>query len=543
MRTIRRQAGIAAGGSGFATLRIQGPRTDSINRNPFVPMTWEFWLTVIYFVLLTPIVVVSFIQLHLTWRYWLSRHRAASLRANSAELPLPDAPAVAVPFVTVQLPVFNERFVVGRLLECVAALDYPRDRYEIQLLDDSTDDSVDVAAAKIAELRDRDPALVIHHVRRTIRQGFKAGALQDALATAKGELIAIFDADFLPPPDFLKKTVHHFTDPNIGVVQTRWGHINERYSLLTRLQAFMLNTHYSIEQRGRNAGGYFINFNGTAGVWRRTTIDDAGGWEADTLTEDIDLSYRAQLRGWKFIYLEEQVTPGELPVTIDAFKTQQFRWNKGGAETGRKLLGRILKAPMPWTKKLHAGAHLTYFMNHLFIFLAAVLSVPAFIAAQSDPGVRNVAGFMAPFAKLSMIAYGLVFFTSHAVYCRHHGILLLLRFLLMYPLFLTFFLGMTLHNAWAVAEGVLGFKSPFVRTPKFNITTSGQSWREQTRYLSRKLSLSTYAEGFLAAYFWFAAVWGWRAGELQFLGIHLMLACGFTAVFTLSVKHAWQNAG
>ncbi|MEJ2163498.1 MAG: glycosyltransferase family 2 protein, partial [Robiginitalea sp.] len=239
-----------------------------------------------------------------------------------------------IPYVTIQLPIYNEKYVVERLLDNIACLEYPMSKLKIQVLDDSTDDSVEQTAAKIEELR--KSGLDIKHIRRENREGFKAGALKEGLTIAKGDFIAIFDADFLPDSDWLKKTVPYFKDEEIGVVQTRWGHINRDYSTLTRIQAFALDAHFTLEQVGRNAKGHFINFNGTAGIWRKDCILDAGNWEGDTLTEDLDLSYRAQLKNWKFKYLEDVETPAELPVVISAARSQQFRWNKGGAENFRK---------------------------------------------------------------------------------------------------------------------------------------------------------------------------------------------------------------
>ena len=246
------------------------------------------------------------------------------------------------PMVTVQLPMFNELYVAERIIETCAAFDYPKDKLQIQVLDDSTDETKDVIAKKVAEVAAR--GINIQHVHRVDRTGYKAGALDAAMDKVQGDFIAIFDADFVPEPDFLQKTMPYFEDEKIGVVQTRWGHINKDYSILTELQAFGLNGHFAIEQGGRNAAGHFINFNGTGGVWRKKCIEDAGGWEHDTLTEDLDLSYRAQMKGWKFQYLEDVVAPAELPITMSALKSQQHRWMKGGAECFIKMWKRLLTA-------------------------------------------------------------------------------------------------------------------------------------------------------------------------------------------------------
>mgnify|MGYP005988785955 FL=1 len=280
-----------------------------------------------------------------------------------------------VPYVTIQLPIYNEAYVVERLLENIAFMEYPKDRLEIQVLDDSTDASVEKTASLIKGLQDK--GLDIVHVRRTNREGYKAGALKEGLAIAKGSLIAIFDADFLPQKDWLLQTVPHFGSEDIGVVQTRWGHINRNYSILTRIQAFALDAHFTLEQVGRNAQGHFINFNGTAGIWRKECILDAGNWEGDTLTEDLDLSYRAQLKNWRFKYLEEVETPAELPVVISAARSQQFRWNKGGAENFRKSVAKVLRAPhLSGKTKFHGVMHLLNSSMFLCVFLVGVLSIP-----------------------------------------------------------------------------------------------------------------------------------------------------------------------
>ena len=277
--------------------------------------------------------------------------------------------------MTIQLPIYNEAYVVERLLENIAFMEYPKDRLEIQVLDDSTDASVEKTASLIKGLQDK--GLDIVHVRRTNREGYKAGALKEGLAIAKGSLIAIFDADFLPQKDWLLQTVPHFGSEDIGVVQTRWGHINRDYSILTRIQAFALDAHFTLEQVGRNAQGHFINFNGTAGIWRKECILDAGNWEGDTLTEDLDLSYRAQLKNWRFKYLEEVETPAELPVVISAARSQQFRWNKGGAENFRKSVGKVLRAPhLSGKTKFHGVMHLLNSSMFLCVFLVGVLSMP-----------------------------------------------------------------------------------------------------------------------------------------------------------------------
>ncbi|HWZ11872.1 MAG TPA: cellulose synthase family protein, partial [Acidobacteriaceae bacterium] len=306
--------------------------------------------------LLTPyflvMIVLAFYGIHryqLVWLYYRHRKNAAK-----AAIPFPDG---ELPFVTVQLPIFNEQFVIDRLVDACCAIEYPRDRFEIQVLDDSTDESQEVARAIVERYAAQGEP--IYYLHRTNRHGFKAGALDEGLRTAKGELVAIFDADFVPAPDWLMKVVHHFHEDGIGMVQTRWTHLNRDYSLLTQVEAILLDGHFVLEHGGRSRAGVFFNFNGTAGMWRRQAIDDAGGWQHDTLTEDTDLSYRAQIAGWRFKYLQDVVCPAELPIEMTAFKTQQARWAKGLIQTSKKILPQVLKSDAPWHTKLEAFYHLT----------------------------------------------------------------------------------------------------------------------------------------------------------------------------------------
>ncbi|MGB5554163.1 MAG: cellulose synthase family protein, partial [Flavobacteriaceae bacterium] len=333
-------------------------------------LTITYIILVIYSVSLLLIFLYSLAQLNLLVNYLGNKRR----NQTAPKFNLLDPREI--PFVTIQLPVFNEEYVMDRLLENIAKIEYPKSKLEIQVLDDSTDESVIKTAQSIKELQ--ETGLDIVHIRRENRQGYKAGALKEGLEIAKGEFIAIFDADFLPAPDWLKKTVIYFKDQEIGVVQTRWGHINRDYSILTRIQAFALDAHFTLEQVGRNSRGHFINFNGTAGIWRKECILDAGNWEGDTLTEDLDLSYRAQLKNWKFKYLEDVETPAELPVVISAARSQQFRWNKGGAENFRKSVWSVVSAKnISFKTKFHGVMHHLNSSMFLCVFLVALLSIPA----------------------------------------------------------------------------------------------------------------------------------------------------------------------
>jgi cellulose synthase/poly-beta-1,6-N-acetylglucosamine synthase-like glycosyltransferase len=285
--------------------------------------------------------------------------------------------------VTIQLPLYNEQYVAERLIDAVCKIDYPKHLLEIQVLDDSTDETVDIVDNLVNQ--QRNDGFDIHHLRRENRKGFKAGALKEGLRRAKGSLIAIFDADFVPNPDFLKNTLRYFTNPKIGMVQTRWEHINEDYSILTRIQALALNGHFVMEQPIRNKAGFFINFNGTGGVWRKECIEDAGNWHDDTITEDLDLSYRAQLNGWKFVYLRDITTPAELPAEMNALKAQQFRWTKGAIETAKKMLPKVWQAKIPLRIKLQSTFHLTNNIVFPFILIAGILNVPLVFIKNSGP--------------------------------------------------------------------------------------------------------------------------------------------------------------
>ncbi len=373
----------------------------------------------------------------------------------------------------------------------------------------------------------------ISHITRNDRIGFKAGALAHGLTLARGEFIAIFDADFLPPPDFLRRTIPYFQDAGIGVVQTRWEHVNEDYSLLTHLQAFGLDAHFRIEQRGRCAGGYFINFNGTGGVWRRTCILDAGNWQHDTLTEDLDLSYRAQVRGWKFKYLENVGTPAELPVTMSALKTQQFRWTKGAAECARKNLPAVFKSSkISALTKIHAFFHLTNSTVFPCILISSLLSIPFLFIKSSYPMYAGIYLY-ASFSLLSLLALGLFFRAS-----RGFGKAVPFSpFLKDFLLFLSFSMGFSLHNSVAAVEGYAGKKMPFIRTPKYNIHKHTDSWKGK-KYVVNGTDTITAIEFLLSLYFLSGVFLAFYLREYALLPFHIMLAVGFGLVAGYTV---WQS--
>lgn len=440
------------------------------------------------------------------------------------------------PFVTVQLPIFNELYVIERLIDAVAAFDYPRDRYEIHILDDSNDETVEVVRRKVMEYQSQ--GFNIEQIRRVDRSGFKAGALQAGMAVARGEFIAIFDADFLPRPDFLLRTLPHFQNDEVGVVQTRWEHINEDYSLITRLQALQLNVHFTVEQSGRMYGDYLLQFNGTAGVWRRDTIDSAGGWQADTLTEDLDLSIRAQLKGWRIRFLEEIGSPAELPVEMNSLKSQQFRWMKGGAETARKMLPTVWRSDMTLRQKVHATSHLLASSVFVFVFLTGVFSVPLLLLLGDLIELGFSKNFFAYFlvGLLSIIG---VYYTANVESAANQEQRFgksVLKFGLLFPLFLALSMGLSLHNSVAVIQGYRGKKSPFVRTPKFNIQSIRDSFLK-TKYINRKLNWTTIGEGFLSLYFLLAVGAGIYLQNTTFLIFHLMLAIGYGTIFLFTVRH------
>ena len=440
------------------------------------------------------------------------------------------------PYVTIQLPVFNEMYVMERLLDNIALIEYPKDKLEIQVLDDSTDETVVTTKAHIERLA--ASGLDIKHITRTDRSGFKAGALKEGLEIAKGEFIVIFDADFLPQPNWLKRTIPYFKNKKIGVVQTRWGHINRDYSLLTKIQAFALDAHFTLEQVGRNSKGHFINFNGTAGIWRKECIIDAGNWEGDTLTEDLDLSYRAQLKNWEFKYLEDVETPAELPVVISAARSQQFRWNKGGAENFRKMVWRVVKSENISTKtKIHGLLHLLNSTMFLNIFTVAILSIPMLYIKNEYAHLRDYFYVMSFFVMSTLIFFVCYWFMYKNIYGS--GFKKFFGYIGMFFTFFSIAMGFSLHNSIAVIEGHIGKRSDFVRTPKFNISTIRDSWKGN-KYLRKKLSPHVIIEGILMLYFAFglysAFVVGDQGGDFGLFPFHLMLFIGFGYVFFKSLS-------
>jgi cellulose synthase/poly-beta-1,6-N-acetylglucosamine synthase-like glycosyltransferase len=397
-----------------------------------------------------------------------------------------------LPRVTVQLPIFNEQFVVDRLLQAVCRLDYPREKLEVQVLDDSTDETVVVARELVEHYAAQ--GYPITYIHRTNREGFKAGALHEGMKSATGEFITIFDADFVPPPDFLQRTIHHFSVENIGMVQTRWTHINRHYSFLTEVEAILLDGHFVLEHSGRARSNVFFNFNGTAGVWRRSAIEDAGGWQHDTLTEDTDLSYRAQLKGWKFIYLQDVECPAELPVEMTAFKTQQARWAKGLIQTGKKILPRVLASDQPFKVKLESWYHLTANLSYPLMVVLSVLLLPAMVIRFYQGWFQmlyiDVPLFLA--STFSISSFYLV--SQRELFPKTWP-----RALLYLPFLMALGIGLTVTNTIAVIEALVGRQTAFARTPKYRVESKKDRFRA-AKYRKR-LGWVPWVEILIGGYF------------------------------------------
>jgi cellulose synthase/poly-beta-1,6-N-acetylglucosamine synthase-like glycosyltransferase len=434
------------------------------------------------------------------------------------------------PLVTVQLPVYNEMYVVGRLIDASCSMVYPKDKLEIQVLDDSSDQTVEVAASYVA--RYQKQGFDIKHIRRGSRQGYKAGALKYGLESARGEFVVIFDADFVPRQDFLLKTLPYFMEnERTGMVQTRWEHINSEYSILTRTQAMALDGHFVIEQAVRNKAGFFINFNGTAGVWRKSCILDAGNWQADTLTEDLDLSYRAQLRGWQFKYLNNVTSPAELPSEINALKSQQFRWTKGAIETARKILPDVWKSTLPLKTKIQATFHLTNNLVFPFIVVAGILNVPLVFIKHAGLHDHYFL-FMSVFVFAFIGSFMFYLFSQKDVYKDWR------RRLFLFPVFMAGSMGLAVNNTRAVLEGLFRKKSEFVRTPKYSIRDKNDSWFNK-KYVPVKLSPTVVIEIILALYCLFGVASSIYFLEIAAVPFQLLFFLGFSFVSVMSLKHAW----
>ncbi|MDQ3688038.1 MAG: glycosyltransferase [Acidobacteriota bacterium] len=467
----------------------------------------DWTVLALYFTLLGVLAIYGAYRVKQVIDFWRYRHIKPQPAARYSEDELPH--------ITVQLPLFNEMYVVERLLQAVTAIDYPRERLDIQVLDDSTDETRERASATV-ELYRRE-GFDIHYIHRTDRTGFKAGALENGLKTAKGELVAIFDADFVPKPDCLRKLVHHFTDPLVGCAQMRWSHINGSYNLLTRLQTIMLDGHFVIEQTVRNRTGGFFNFNGTAGIWRRRAIELSGGWQHDTLTEDTDLSFRAQLMGWRFVYLLDEDAPSEVPVEINAFKAQQRRWAKGVMQVGLKLYPRILGASLPARVKAEMFFRLTGNISYPLMIVVSFLQFPLLLVRYNQ-GFYNLMLFDVPILFFSTVS--VILFYGSAVWYLDEAATRRRR-LLHLPLVMAIGIGLAFSNARAVIEALLGVKSEFVRTPKYQVENSADETWKRKKY-KRKRGLLPLLELSFAAYFLLAILYAAHMslwGTIPFLSL------------------------
>ncbi|MDH3745293.1 MAG: glycosyltransferase family 2 protein [Acidobacteriota bacterium] len=456
-------------------------------------------------------------------------------RTRRSNTPEPEAPT-EWPDVTVQLPLFNEMYVADRLIRSVCQLDYPREHLHVQVLDDSTDETREIVAATVAEYRSR--GFSIEHLHRSDRTGFKAGALEAGMKNACGDFLTVFDADFVPRADYLKRIVPYFTDPEsgagLGMVQACWDHINRDYSLLTRIQAVFLDGHFLIEHAARNRSGRFFNFNGTAGMWRRQAIEDAGGWQHDTLTEDLDLSYRAQLAGWRFLFLPHLKVPAELPVEVNAFKRQQFRWAKGSIQTGRKLLPTILRTSLPWKVKFEALIHLTNNISYLMMVGLSLLIFPA-MTVRRGTEMWSLLTIDLPLFLCATVSVLLFYLASQLAAGRGLG-----RGLRHLAPLMGLGIGLAINNSRAVIQGLGKEVGVFERTPKYRIEGEGDRWFGK-KYRVRA-DLSTVLEGILAAWFVCAFVLALKMGMWMSLPFLYLFLQGFCYMYLLSMFSAsWSR--
>ena len=508
----------------------------STNISPLYQLdAFDWTVLIIYFGILTVLAIYGVYRVKQVidfWRY-----------SRFPPKPKGEFTAAELPHITVQLPLFNEMYVVERLVKAITEIDYPRDRLEIQVLDDSTDETVSIARATVEKYAAR--GFDIHYLHRDDRTGFKAGALENGMKTAKGNLIAIFDADFVPKPDFLRKLVDHFTDPIVGCAQMRWSHINGSYNLLTRLQTIMLDGHFVVEQTTRNRSGNFFNFNGTAGIWRREAIEMSGGWQHDTLTEDTDLSFRAQLMGWRFVYLLDEEAPAEIPVEINAFKAQQRRWAKGVLQVWFKLYKRIWAAPLPLRVKLEMFFRLTGNISYPLMIVASFMQFPLLLVRYNQ-GLHQLMMLDVPLLFFSTVSV-VLFYGTAVWYLDKKRSMRLLHL----PLVMGLGIGLAFSNARAVLEALAGVKSDFVRTPKYQVEkTDDESWK--SKKYKRKHGWLPLLELSFALYFVLAIAYAVRMhmwGPIAFL---LLFCFGYGYMGTMSLlqtaggqrlSSAWRRGG
>ncbi len=449
-------------------------------------MILQVLFLIVYFVVLIILFIYGLHRYYMVYLFY--KYKSHTPKAKGVMDPLPR--------VTAQLPLYNEMYVVERLINAVCNLDYPRELIDIQVLDDSTDETTDIAKRCVKEFKEK--GWDITYIRRSVRTGYKAGALTEGLKTAKGEFILIFDADFVPTPDILKKTIHHFSGEEVGMVQVRWGYLNMKYSLLTQIQSILLDGHFMIEHTARNRSGRFFNFNGTAGIWRRTCLESAGGWQNDTLTEDLDISYRAQLAGWKFVFLTDETSPSELPVEMNAFKSQQHRWAKGSIQTAKKLLPSIIKSKLPLKVKIEACFHLTNNISYLLMVVLSLLMYPVMVA-RFNMGWFEMLITDLPFLFVATAAVSLFYVCSQREIHKNWK-----RRLLYIPILMSLGIGLSINNSKAVLEALFNKETPFKRTPKYNINIKEKKkdgWKDK-KYRGERNFLP-FIELLLGIYFTF----------------------------------------
>jgi cellulose synthase/poly-beta-1,6-N-acetylglucosamine synthase-like glycosyltransferase len=435
------------------------------------------------------------------------------------------------PLVTIQLPLYNEMYVADRLIDAVCRIEYPRERLEIQVLDDSTDETQSIV--ELAVRRFAAQGIDIKYFHRADRVGYKAGALEAGLRVARGEYVGIFDADFIPTPDFLVRLMPHFGDPGVGMVQARWGHINQDYSLLTKIQAILLDGHFVLEHGGRNRGGRFFNFNGTAGVWRRTAIDDAGGWQHDTLTEDLDLSYRAQLRGWRFVFVSDLIAPAEVPVEMNAFKSQQHRWAKGSIQTCRKLLPQILRAKVPLGVKVEAFFHLTANFNYILMCILSLLIFPSMVIRY------NMGWYEMLLIDVPLFFAATFSFCNFYLVCQrevHDDWRARAKYV---PFLMSVGIGLSINNARAVIEALFNRESEFTRTPKYRIEANADEWIGKKYHQS--VAVQPLIELAFGLYFTWTAFYALANGIYGTLPFLLLFMVGFLYTGLLSVVQQYAS--
>jgi cellulose synthase/poly-beta-1,6-N-acetylglucosamine synthase-like glycosyltransferase len=509
---------IAAGANPFTNYWHK--LTDRTFAGLYQANAFDFAIMVPYFLVLVVLAAYGMHRYVLVYNFFKYRHHVPGPVQDPAEWPK----------VTIQLPIFNERYVIERLVECVAQFDYPHDRMEIQVLDDSTDETIEVARACVDRYRQLGLPISYHH--RENREGFKAGALQEGLKSAGGEFVVIFDADFLPAADFLRRTLPYFSDAGLGMVQTRWSYVNRGYSALTEVEAILLDGHFVIEHCARYRRGSFFNFNGTAGVWRRAAIEDAGGWEHDTLTEDTDLSYRAQLRGWHFLYLPEIDCPSELPVEMNAFKAQQARWAKGLMQTAKKILPRVMRARVPGHIKVEAIFHLTANISYPLMIVLSIILLPAMIV-RFYQGWFQVLVIDLPLFLASTCSISSFYLASERVlYPKTWK-----RTFLYLPFVMAVGIGLSVRNALAVLEALFGIKTEFARTPKYRIEGQRGAWAKKS--YRKRAGWMPYAEVALGLYFALAVVYALQNENYATIPFLLLFVWGYLYTGLMSIGQAY----